>query len=167
MSLRSSTRKEMARNTETGLSANAASRGGDSHEEPEPPEPCPDLKGACLPRTARTFSALLENEVTKFLFQVKAGGSLQTAMLRFASKAEIQRYHRSLAPFVRQAPTIIREAVEFTRLAAKRWRYYASSGEAAESLANLRQRFAAIQSVKWHSSSWPRFDVSATTRLSA
>ncbi|PYJ57256.1 MAG: hypothetical protein DME24_19770 [Verrucomicrobia bacterium] len=78
--------------------------------------------------------------MNKFPFQVKAGGLLQTALLRFASKAEIQRYHRSLSPFARQATTIIREAVEFTRLAAKRWRYYASSGEAAESLANLQRK---------------------------
>jgi hypothetical protein len=78
--------------------------------------------------------------VNKFPFQVKARASLQTAMLRFASKAEIQRYHRSLAPFTRQASSIIREAVEFTRLAAKRWRYYATGGEAAKNLTDLQRK---------------------------
>jgi len=81
-----------------------------------------------------------ESAVNKFLFRVKERESLQTAMLRFASKAEILRYHRSLAPFARQPSSIIREAVEFTRLAAKRWRYYASGGEAAESLTNLQRK---------------------------
>src|SRR6185503_3613779 len=61
-------------------------------------------------------------------------------MLHFASKAEIQRYHRSLSPFADHVSTIIREAVEFTRLAAKRCRYYARMGEAAESPANLQRK---------------------------
>lgn len=34
----------------------------------------------------------------------------------------------------------MREAVEFTRLAAKRWRYYARADEAVESLAQLRRK---------------------------
>lgn len=79
-----------------------------------------------------------QQAVKEFPFQIKVEGALQTATLRFATSAELQRYHRSLSPFARESSTIIREAVEFTRLAAKRWRYYSRAGEAVESLANLR-----------------------------
>jgi len=72
-------------------------------------------------------------------FQIKVEGSPHAATLRFASKAELGRYHRSLSSFARESSTVIREAVEFTRLAAKRWRYYSRSGEAAESFANLQR----------------------------
>ena len=75
----------------------------------------------------------------KFQFQIKVESSPQTAVLRFAGKVEIQRYHRSLSPFARQSTTAIREAVEFTRLAAKRWRYYSRSDEAVENFANLQR----------------------------
>jgi hypothetical protein len=77
--------------------------------------------------------------VNNFSFQIKINGQPRTANLRFATKAELQRYHQSLAPFAREASTVIREAVEFTRLAAKRWRYYSSTDEAAESFVKLRE----------------------------
>ena len=48
----------------------------------------------------------------------------------FATKVELRRYHQSLSPFARRASTPIREAVEFTRLAAKRWRYYSRTDPA-------------------------------------
>ena len=38
-----------------------------------------------------------------------------------------------------QAAQTVKDAVEFTRLAAKRWRYYSEAGEAVKSLAELRQ----------------------------
>lgn len=74
-----------------------------------------------------------------FAFQIKLGGALHEAKLRFASQTELRRYHRSLAIPTRKSSKAIRDAVEFTRLAAKRWRYYAEAGEAAESLAALRR----------------------------
>lgn len=77
--------------------------------------------------------------MNRFPFRIKVEGSPQTATLRFASRVEIQRYHRSLSPFARQSTTAIREAVEFTRLAAKRWRYYSRSGEAVENFATLQR----------------------------
>jgi hypothetical protein len=77
--------------------------------------------------------------VNEFPFQIKVEGSPQVATLRFASNTELRRYHRTLAPFARESSTIIREAVEFTRLAAKRWRYYSRSGEAAKSFAHLQR----------------------------
>ena len=76
--------------------------------------------------------------MNQFSFQIKINGQPRTANLRFATKAELHRYHQSLAPFARESSTIIREAVEFTRLAAKRWRYYSSTDEAAESFSQLR-----------------------------
>jgi hypothetical protein len=76
--------------------------------------------------------------VNGFPFQIKVDGALNTATLRFASQSELRSYHRSLSPFASESSTASREAVEFTRLAAKRWRYYSSGGEAAESLASLR-----------------------------
>lgn len=76
--------------------------------------------------------------MNQFSFQIKINGAPHTANLRFATKAELQRYHQSLAPFARESSTVIREAVEFTRLAAKRWRYYSRTDEAAESFDQLR-----------------------------
>jgi hypothetical protein len=72
-------------------------------------------------------------------FWIKAGETPQRATLRFADQRELHRYHRSLSPFARKASTTVREAVEFTRLAAKRWRYYSRGGEAAESFAQLQR----------------------------
>jgi len=76
--------------------------------------------------------------VTEFPFQIKVAGAPQQATLRFAGRSELLRYHRSLSPFARKSSTTIREAVEFTRLAAKRWRYYSRSGEAAGNFARLQ-----------------------------
>lgn len=73
-------------------------------------------------------------------FQIRIGDRLATASLRFANRSELQRYHRSLVPFANQSSTLIREAVEFSRLAAKRWRYYARAEEAVESFAELRRK---------------------------
>lgn len=77
--------------------------------------------------------------MNEFPFQIKVAGAPQQATLRFASRSELRRYHRSLSPFARKSSTIIREAVEFTRLAAKRWRYYSRGGEAAENFPNLQR----------------------------
>ncbi len=76
----------------------------------------------------------------EFPFQIKVAGATETAMLRFANQSELLRYHRSLAPFAAQSFTAVREAVEFTRLAAKRWRYYSRADEAVESFDELRQK---------------------------
>jgi hypothetical protein len=73
----------------------------------------------------------------EFRFQIEREGSLQEASLCFTTEVDIRRYHRSLSPFARESSKVIRDAVEFTRLAAKRWRYYSRSGEAVES--NLRK----------------------------
>lgn len=77
--------------------------------------------------------------VNEFPFQIKVEGAAQTATLRFATRTELQRYHRSLSLFAHRPSTVIREAVEFTRLAAKRWRYYARTDEAAEGFAGLQR----------------------------
>jgi len=81
--------------------------------------------------------------VNKFSFQIKVNGESRTASLRFATKAELRRYHRSLSSAVNQSQSLqaVRDAVEFTRLAAKRWRYYSEAGEAVESLVELQQAF--------------------------
>jgi hypothetical protein len=75
--------------------------------------------------------------VNKFPFQIKINGEPRTANLRFATKTELRRYHHSLAPFARESSIVVREAVEFTRLAAKRWRYYSRTDEVAESFVQL------------------------------
>jgi hypothetical protein len=76
--------------------------------------------------------------VTDLSFQIKVNGEPRIANLRFATNAELQRYHRSLSSASQKPSPAIRDAVEFTRLAAKRWRYYAEAGEAVESLAELQ-----------------------------
>jgi hypothetical protein len=83
----------------------------------------------------------LKNPVNKFSFQIRVNGKPSVANLRFATKAELRRYHRFLSSVLGESSEAIRDAVEFTRLAAKRWRYYSEAGEAAESLAELRQAF--------------------------
>ena len=77
--------------------------------------------------------------MNEFPFRIKVEDSPQKAMLRFASRSELLRYHRSLSPFAAEASTTVREAVEFTRLAAKRWRYYSRSEEAVESFSDLQR----------------------------
>lgn len=74
-----------------------------------------------------------------FPFYLTVNGSPQPATLCFAGPSQLQRYHRGLSPFARQASPIIQEAVELTRLAAKRWRYYSRKDEAAESFAELQR----------------------------
>ena len=78
--------------------------------------------------------------MNEFPFQIKVEDSLLKATLRFATEAEIQRYHRSLSAFARESSTVILEAVEFTRLAAKRWRYYSRGGEAVECFSELQHK---------------------------
>ena len=77
--------------------------------------------------------------MNEFPFQIKVAGAPKQATLRFASHSELRRYHRGLSPFARKSSNTIREAVEFTRLAAKRWRYYSRSCEAAENFAHLQR----------------------------
>jgi len=77
--------------------------------------------------------------VNEFPFRIKVAGVPTQATLHFASHRELRRYHRSLSPFARKTSSVIRDAVEFTRLAAKRWRYYSRSGEAAENFASLQR----------------------------
>ena len=96
--------------------------------------------------------------MNNFTFQIKVNGKAQTANLQFASKQELRRYHRSLSSTVPQCSQAVRDAVEFTRLAAKRWRYYSGAGEAAECLSELRQ--ASVQ----HKHSEVAFILVATTR---
>ncbi len=78
--------------------------------------------------------------MNEFPFQIKVGGAIETALLRFADQKQLLRYHHSLGPFASQPLTAVREAVEFTRLAAKRWRYYSRSDEAVASFAQLQRK---------------------------
>lgn len=73
--------------------------------------------------------------MNEFRFQIKVEAAAQAATLRFATQIDLQRYHRSLSPFAHTPSTVIREAVEFTRLAAKRWRYYSGRRELCRSAA--------------------------------
>jgi hypothetical protein len=75
----------------------------------------------------------------EFPFQIKIADATETATLRFANQQELLRYHRSLAPFASRPFPVVREAVEFTRLAAKRWRYYSRTDEAVEGFSELRR----------------------------
>lgn len=81
--------------------------------------------------------------MNKFAFHVKIGAEPRPANLRFATKVELRRYHQSLSSFAAESSRTIREAVEFTRLAAKRWRYYSRIDEAAESFAGLCRQIRA------------------------
>ena len=80
--------------------------------------------------------------MNKFFFHIEVNGEPSLAKLRFATKTELLAYHRSLSAASNEASQTIKDAVEFTRLAAKRWRYYSEAGEAVESLAGLRQALA-------------------------
>jgi hypothetical protein len=82
-------------------------------------------------------------DMNKLSFHIKIEGERRQAHLRFASKVELRRYHQSLSTFASESSKTIREAVEFTRLAAKRWRYYSRIDEAAESFAQLRRKIRA------------------------
>jgi hypothetical protein len=75
--------------------------------------------------------------VNQFSFYIKINGVARPANLRFATTVELRRYHQGLSNFAKASSRAVREAVEFTRLAAKRWRYYSRLDEAAESFAGL------------------------------
>lgn len=77
-----------------------------------------------------------------FSFHIEIKGKPKLARLRFATKTELQAYNRSLLSASYDTSQTVKDAVEFTRLAAKRWRYYSEAGEAVESLAELRQSLA-------------------------
>jgi hypothetical protein len=76
--------------------------------------------------------------VNDFSFHIEINGKPGLAKLRFAAKRELRAYHRSLSSAIDDTSQTIKDAVEFTRLAAKRWRYYSEAGEAVETLAGLR-----------------------------
>ncbi len=79
--------------------------------------------------------------MNKFLFHIEVNGKPSPAKLQFATQTELRAYHRSLPSASKQTSQIVSDAVEFTRLAAKRWRYYSDAGEAVESLSKLRNAF--------------------------
>lgn len=80
--------------------------------------------------------------MNEFSFHIEVKSRPSLAKLRFARKAELQTYHRSLSFAANDTSQTVKDAVEFTRLAAKRWRYYSEAGEAVESLTGLRQSWA-------------------------
>lgn len=84
-----------------------------------------------------------DEALNNFSFHIEVNGKPSLAKLRFATRTELQAYHRSLAAASNDASQTLKDAVEFTRLAAKRWRYYAEAGEAVESLDELQQALAA------------------------
>lgn len=75
--------------------------------------------------------------MNEFRFQVRVEDSTREAMLRFARRSQIERYYRSLSVSESESSESIQDALEFTRLAAKRWRYYSRHTEAAESFEDL------------------------------
>ena len=77
--------------------------------------------------------------MNKFSFQIEVQSQRQTAKLEFATKQQLERYHRSFPSAGNPASPAARDAVEFTRLAAERWRYYSDAGEAAESFQTLKE----------------------------
>lgn len=103
-----------------------------------PSQPTPSYSSTqrwqCNPNITR-FRVIVD----EFPFQIKVNGESSVANLRFATRRELQRYHRSLSSLSNASSPVILNAVEFTRLAAKRWRYYSEAGEAAENLLRLRK----------------------------
>ena len=94
----------------------------------------------------------------QFSFQIKINGKPRRANLRFATSTELRRYHQSLSSFAQESAIAVREAVEFTRLAAKRWRYYSRINEAAESFAGL------VGEIRRETKSEVAFIISSTIR---
>lgn len=78
----------------------------------------------------------------KMSFRIKVGETETLAALHFVGGEELKRYHRNLGQFAGAPSSGVQDAVEFTRLAAKRWRYYSRSGQAAESVAAIRRLIA-------------------------
>lgn len=74
-----------------------------------------------------------------FSFHIEAKGRPSLARLQFVNQIELRSYHRSLPAIAPQTSPTVRDAVEFTRLAAKRWRYYSAAGEAVNSFSELKQ----------------------------
>src|SRR2546422_697664 len=72
-------------------------------------------------------------------FPVEVNGRWREVEFQFASPKQaslLTRWRRP--PIVSTEPA--RDAIEYPRLASKRWRYYQRAGAAAESLADLRQK---------------------------
>src|SRR5437868_11737130 len=63
------------------------------------------------------------DSMTKISFYVEANRQPCVSSLCFATKAELNRYHASLRGASGKSSRLIKDAIEFSRLAAKRWRY--------------------------------------------
>lgn len=71
-------------------------------------------------------------------FQVRVDGQPRTVEIIFGGEREVDRLRRWRSPAALADNPHIRDAIEFSRLAAKRWRYYFRTGAAAISLAQLQ-----------------------------
>jgi hypothetical protein len=72
-------------------------------------------------------------------FQVKVNGHIREAELVFGSDQDLAMLTRGRSLSESAETPHLRDALEFSRLAAKRWRYYRRSGLAITSLADLRR----------------------------
>ena len=72
-------------------------------------------------------------------FQVKVNGQIREVEFMFGTDRELAMLARGHSVSEFATTPQLRDALEFSRLAAKRWRYYRRSGLAITSLADLRK----------------------------
>jgi len=72
-------------------------------------------------------------------FQVEVNGQIREVQLVFGTDRDLAMLTRGRSLSDSASAPHLRDALEFSRLAAKRWRYYRRSGLAITSLADLRK----------------------------
>src|SRR5438552_794808 len=71
-------------------------------------------------------------------FQVQISGEMQPVDAVFGNETDVARIGRWRSHPAQSDNPHVRDAIEFSRLASKRWRYYFRTGAAVTSLARLQ-----------------------------
>ena len=82
-------------------------------------------------------------------FQIEVDGQLREAEVRFGTDRDARLLTRWRFPAELGGSEAIPDALEYARLASKRWRYYRRTGATVASLAELREAIRAIPRQKW------------------
>ena len=77
-------------------------------------------------------------------FDVRTADEFRTAETLFGGEPDVRKISR----LPKESPTAVRDALEFARLASKRWRYYRRSIESVSSIREFREVIAAKPSAE-------------------
>lgn len=104
-------------------------------------------------------------------FQIEVNGRLRKAEVRFGTQRDLQSLARWQSPKAPERDEAILDALEYGRLASKRWRYYRSAGATVASLKELRNAIqwnpkAEVAMIFVAHASWPPARQFSASRIS-